>query len=340
VLTFTPRCPELKDCTWDTSPSHRPATPSASTSKLSPPPGFPAAPSTPLPPSNPPPGSPHTPPLLSISHPPIVTLHVPPSPETPVSNDRGKKRKVDNLNQVPDSLPPWARNMEAYLRSGVSGVLWSDAVSALVVMEWKAGFTKGTKSLPTTHRPEVIASWIKYGREPLLPQLIQFDYSAPDFENRLQGYIDSVVFWWNALQPEWRKIEGTVDDLAHECWEREVKGEWGNLRCYGVNGFWSVFALLKWWLMLEQKAEKNSSGFGDVDCNLSSTYWAQIVEDVVWVVNSIAEDELDKDAKKRRLEAPSTPSTSSSSKRKAAALPPTTPTSSRVLRPKPASMKK
>jgi hypothetical protein len=252
--------------------------------------------------------------------------------------DKGKKRNIDDMTTVPGGHPPWVQKMEDYLSLGVTGKLWEDAI----VMEWKNGFGRGTKSLPTFRRPEVIAAWVKAGRDPLLPPILVWDQNSAKYPELLQKYIDSVLVWWNVLQPEWRRL-GDSDDLKEVVWKKKVDGDWRTLNCPGPNGFWSVLALLKWWIMLEQKA-KMEDGFKDVTVESAPDLWVKLLKDVIWVMNQLADEAMEPELKKRRLEVkePSKPVASSSKPKSSgpssSSVSPSI--STRVLRSKPNSTPK
>ncbi|THV03258.1 hypothetical protein K435DRAFT_651832, partial [Dendrothele bispora CBS 962.96] len=83
-------------------------------------------------------------------------------------------------------------------------------------------------------------------------------------------FSNKVLIWWNTMQPEWRVLEqGALD-----------KGEWGQLKCPGINGLYSMMACLRWW------AVREISEGGKL-----SEKWKGLLGDFVWVMDSIAADE-------------------------------------------------
>ncbi|KAK7438104.1 hypothetical protein VKT23_018270 [Stygiomarasmius scandens] len=154
---------------------------------------------------------------------------------------------------------------------------WEDAVESLVSLEASFDFKDLKKTLPTTNRPTVIQAWVKNARRDHLPVL----------EDDASTFISVVLKWWNSLQPDWRTLDR--DDLSEGGWIKEVKGHWGKIRCPGINGLYSVLACLRWVAVLEM-SEKG----------MTSDEWKMLLEDVVWVMDSISEAEGQPESKKAR----------------------------------------
>jgi hypothetical protein len=106
---------------------------------------------------------------------------------------------------------------------------------------------------------------VKSGQEPLLPVLIAFNPKDKDYR-------------WNALQPDWRRIESSPEDIESHDWVKKVKGPWGALKCNGVNGFQSLLALLKWWIILDQEAVVESEKKKmELDPSKSADLWNKML---------------------------------------------------------------
>ncbi|THU91985.1 hypothetical protein K435DRAFT_672971, partial [Dendrothele bispora CBS 962.96] len=183
-------------------------------------------------------------------------------------------------------VPSWLSIMKTYLlqdleaKEGAWKPAWEGAVESLVSLEASYRFQDSRKSLPTGSRPNAIHAWVKNARKDHLPVS----------ENESKTFGNAVLDWWNALQPEWRALDQeALVDVAERCWLREVEGQWGKLRCPGINGFSSVLACLRWWLDLEIR------GDGEMLAE-----WEVMLEDVVWVMDCLARQEEEPPTKKHR----------------------------------------
>ncbi|THU94075.1 hypothetical protein K435DRAFT_860897 [Dendrothele bispora CBS 962.96] len=70
------------------------------------------------------------------------------------------------------------------------------------------------------------------------------------------------------------------EEIKKGKWTREVKGDWGRFRTPEVNGFYTVLACMRWWLVLEQKK--------DLDSDRASWNWKTVLSDIVWVIKTLA----------------------------------------------------
>jgi hypothetical protein len=126
-------------------------------------------------------------------------------------------------------------------------------------------------------RPEVVASWLKYGRK----------LDSPPVLTDLPAFIKSWWLWWTNLQPDWRKTaDGTL--------LRDVDGDWLSLRKGGNNGFFMIVLTLSWWL-------RAIDGVVEAEGEISKAF-----SDVNWVLDHLlslkrARDEImdDESVKKR-----------------------------------------
>ncbi|KAF9004184.1 hypothetical protein BDZ89DRAFT_967134, partial [Hymenopellis radicata] len=124
---------------------------------------------------------------------------------------------------------------------------------------------RGPKTgIPTKLRPALLSKWVGNGRT-RSPRLVLSDRDMPQF-------IESWKLWWNDMQPEWRKKQGTgVGDKG------EVKGKWGCVTRPGINGLLSVVAVMSWW------------GTAMVRDNDKDAF-VRVVEDVRWLMEGVLKE--------------------------------------------------
>ncbi|THU80796.1 hypothetical protein K435DRAFT_694942 [Dendrothele bispora CBS 962.96] len=162
--------------------------------------------------------------------------------------------------------------MEEYLLPDIDSSLWKDAVEALVSLESTYGFETSSKCLSKIERPLGVENWLKSKRRKACPAPIdKMDANDMQFDT---------IIWWNSLQPTWRTLSLEGPEIGQGKWTREVKGDWGRLITPGVNGFYTVLACMRWWLVLEQKK--------DLDSNRASWNWKTVLSDIVWVIKTLA----------------------------------------------------
>ncbi|KIK53126.1 hypothetical protein GYMLUDRAFT_142541, partial [Collybiopsis luxurians FD-317 M1] len=87
------------------------------------------------------------------------------------------------------------------------------------------------QDLSTLSRPPAVGMWIKCARSP----------KCPKETNTIEDFSNSVIKWWDALNPAWRicTAEGVL--------MQEGSGDWDKLDASGRNGLLSVLACLLWW---------------------------------------------------------------------------------------------
>lgn len=90
---------------------------------------------------------------------------------------------------------------------------------------------------------------------------------VPDIEDEAT-YASNWWKWWGGLQPEWREHDTEGRPIAGG------EGDWDALEKPGKNGFLIVLISLWWW-----KGVASSATMGD---------WSAAMEDVAWVVSSMA----------------------------------------------------
>ncbi|KAF7331974.1 5'-3' exoribonuclease 1 [Mycena kentingensis (nom. inval.)] len=130
---------------------------------------------------------------------------------------------------------------------------WKTGVDTWFAVEEKNGFQSNRKSLPAQKRPEQVAFWVRRARPDAVPPI-----------EDAEAFGRKVVGWWEALNPEWRKVNGEM-----------VKGD-GDLdvlRVLGLNGFYNVVVCMKWWL--EKMGGKCSEN------------WVATWGDIVWVLGRL-----------------------------------------------------
>ncbi|THU81170.1 hypothetical protein K435DRAFT_694121 [Dendrothele bispora CBS 962.96] len=154
---------------------------------------------------------------------------------------------------------------------------WMDAIESLVSLEASFKFNDFKKILPTTKRPVAVPVWVKNARKESCPKKV----------GAVETFRNEVLVWWNTMQPDWRILD--KDDLDTGEWVKEVKGQWGKLRCPGINGLYSVMACLRWWAVSEIGQEGRLS-----------EQWTRLLQDVVWVMDAIAGEEEQPPTKKSR----------------------------------------
>ena len=114
-------------------------------------------------------------------------------------------------------------------------------------------------ALSTTNRPKAVGWWSGRSRPDRLPPY-----------DSLKSFAASIVKWWIALQPSWRKIQpGEVS---------RVGGNWQRLYQPGTNGLLNVVVLAYWWAkILEQR-----------EIAIDGTYiW--FISDVTWVLSELTD---------------------------------------------------
>ncbi|THU82147.1 hypothetical protein K435DRAFT_692084, partial [Dendrothele bispora CBS 962.96] len=181
--------------------------------------------------------------------------------------------------------PAWVNKMNIWLTDVVYGDLWEEAKSALLSLEASTKFKTTLKALPSSKRPQAVSDWVHSGRTDTLPACLCNDGDVVKLEK-------DVLTWWNKLQPSWRKL--TEEELPTRAWSQEVKGSWEVLACPGVNGLYSVMACLQWWMILLPSV--------DGDSDAAPEAWKDLIKDLVFVIDSVAEEHQCPASKKARIE--------------------------------------
>ncbi|KAJ6503452.1 hypothetical protein C8R47DRAFT_1250442, partial [Mycena vitilis] len=106
------------------------------------------------------------------------------------------------------------------------------------------------KGLHSEGRPKEVHTWIKGARK-----------KKPEIKN-LENFVREFQAWWMALNPAWRIEDGHLI--------QEVKGSFDTLRVPGVNGFYSLLIVLKWWWEEDGPTDAWVTSFQDVTYVLSA----------------------------------------------------------------------
>ncbi|KAK7014447.1 SERTA domain-containing protein 3 [Paramarasmius palmivorus] len=162
-------------------------------------------------------------------------------------------------------LPAWVNQMQVFLLSSVSDSEWAQSIKTWIELERVYGFVTSRQTLPTELRPDVVTFWTKQARK----------MSTPPPDVMVAGFNGKVITWWSSMMPSWR----TKD--ANGQWVQSGEGDWGILRCPGLNGFLSVLACLRWWLIQE----------GATSVSMASAAWRATFEDVCWVMEELRKSE-------------------------------------------------
>lgn len=173
----------------------------------------------------------------------VEETEVNPKRKIPIEASKPQKRGrgedsapvVPRAFEVPlqSDCPEWVEKAVLLLTAEDLGSDWRGLIIAWLKFEEGFEFVKSGPSLPTSHRPTAVSSWIQRTRRPNF---------RPDLDN-LRAFEDSFWSWWKTLQPEWR----SDDDSG--MLKRPKGGDWDVLRISGQNGLLSVIAALCFWGM-------------------------------------------------------------------------------------------
>ncbi|KAK7032063.1 SERTA domain-containing protein 3 [Paramarasmius palmivorus] len=173
-----------------------------------------------------------------------------------------------------NQVPAWVQQMRTFLLSDISGSVWVQSVDAWEGLEGAYNFTTSRQALPTVKRPEAVNFWTKRARRLADPPP---DSQGPKFGRQVSD-------WWDSMMPKWRK------KADNGIWIKDGGGDWGPMRCPGLNGFLSVMACLRWWLIQE-------SGGSIAE---ASSSWRAVLDDVCWVMQELKKNEEEPARKKAR----------------------------------------
>lgn len=143
--------------------------------------------------------------------------------------------------------------------------LWVEAVNTWYELEKLRGFPakgKGNDLTASDKRPSAVAAWVRNGHKK----------DPVEMEDGV-AHQKSLLDWWAALQPDWRK--------KGEKYDRKAGNDWGFLNADGRNGLLSVLACMLWWRKVEKGTRKDS-----VD-------WVELLSDVTLVLQELCEGTKD-----------------------------------------------
>ncbi|EDR08980.1 uncharacterized protein LACBIDRAFT_326631 [Laccaria bicolor S238N-H82] len=170
----------------------------------------------------------------------------------------GEPMDVNADSRAHDAIPAptWMCdvNMSKYLCDVSKEGAWQKLIDTLFLFK---AINTATGKLPTTSRPDEVASWIKSKKKDT-PREVN-----PD------SYGSSFMAWWIAIQPDWRLNDDTSFNYVVPATE-----DWRQLHKGGSAGLYTIVVALSWWIKA-LSAETNSS-----------RAWSA-VRDVQWVVDQI-----------------------------------------------------
>lgn len=146
---------------------------------------------------------------------------------------------------VNDAGPPlWMQQARDHLTTRDLGVEWVACVDAWVKLEHLLEYGKISKGgIPVgEERPSEWAKWIAKGRYGLRP------YQSTPVITDPEEFGHTVVKWWHAIQPAFRRSDDSSLKAIYECPDPETpeKG-WTTLRKGGPSGMICVLTILVWW---------------------------------------------------------------------------------------------
>ena len=212
----------------------------------------------------------------------ISKPNVAPKPRVPKSNlglSKGSKSK-SRTHQQPSSGEEWGSE------SGEDGELWESekddleeekvpdwfskslhlfqseqlgSVWVSLLKEWKAFEAmknyQESGRLPSKGRPAVVDMWIAQARSVTWRPSI----------SHVEGYAGTFKAWWKDLQPEWRVVNGDVDESL-------LEGDWSTLMCPGLNGVHSLVAALFYWGIIAAKQDAAKKDWAAATLNVTQAF--------------------------------------------------------------------
>ncbi|KAK7019753.1 SERTA domain-containing protein 3 [Paramarasmius palmivorus] len=199
----------------------------------------------------------------------------PPRSSTRSSTQSSNITSRSSLSSSASGTPTWVQQMKDFLLSDISSSRWVQSIEAWEDLERAYGFATSRQTLPTVKRPDAVNFWTKRARR----------LADPPPATQGPKFGKEVSEWWDSMMPSWRrKVNGQ--------WARDGEGDWGPVRCPGLNGLLSIMACLRWWLVQE------SSG----SVQKASRSWQALFDDVCWVMEELKKSEEAPARKKTRSE--------------------------------------
>ncbi|KAJ3709918.1 hypothetical protein C8R42DRAFT_729753 [Lentinula raphanica] len=144
----------------------------------------------------------------------------------------------------------WFSDAFHFLNIGL-GSRYIALLSLWVELERMHGWQTTRINLPKSHRPLEFDTWIRYGR---------YEFCA----------------WWAFLQPNWRTFGEDKRPLPII----QFEDDWKSLDYFGVNGWFSLLAGIKWWG--ESLKQADDSGW-----NEELREWEFIIEDMAKMLDGL-----------------------------------------------------
>ena len=167
------------------------------------------------------------------------------------------------LVPCPATAAVWFVDARAAIVKVPLGCHFDALIAVWTRIEYASRFEHSDTNLPTKSRPTEVAAWVQGGRGKRAPPVIT---DAIAYGARWQ-------IWWDTLQPEWRKKDGT----GVWCMSGGYGGggqEWGPLYRWGVNGTLPLLASLYFWGLSTRDSD--------------SVAWERAVCDVTWMLEGMA----------------------------------------------------
>ncbi len=152
---------------------------------------------------------------------------------------------------IPSNAPSWlVKALHMFEEPGLDK-RWVELVQVWISFEQNESYLEVGK-LSSKNRPAVVGQWIARARSstwrPNISDLCAFE--------------DQFRQWWLNIQPPWRVSDGML-------LKDSVDGDWGSLRCPGLNGIYSVLAALLYWGLAAKKLANKKAWVAAVqDCQV------------------------------------------------------------------------
>jgi hypothetical protein len=162
------------------------------------------------------------------------------------------------------------------------GPRFKELIHALVAFEASTVWEE-SPPLPSAHRPEEIATWMKEHRK------------AGDFSKLKPNFGERVLTWWREIGPESRQGPKPVDWPQDEVWPpRSLTGcdteELEALRRTGNNGMVLIVQALTWWgQSIVNEGSARGLGQGEEALHLNM-HWQYMLEDVLWMLTELTRE--------------------------------------------------
>ncbi|TFK80228.1 hypothetical protein K466DRAFT_504261 [Polyporus arcularius HHB13444] len=156
--------------------------------------------------------------------------------------------------------PQWVRQCFDFMEAKQLGSVFMRALEWWTVLERSYNWENG-KGLSVAHRPEEVTEWLKVLRRNTA--------KSPSIKDEV-AYAEKWWRWWGGLQPSWRPRGADGRPVVGG------EGDWADLKKPGKNGLLIVLLTLTWW--------------DDAATDATRSQWHAAVEDVSWVIVSMAKE--------------------------------------------------